>query len=101
MSEPNRHAHISAGETRGGSSGLVVELPAPGEDIRVLTSSERAGTLIAYLLAYHLGGSLARRPGGEGIVYRLALPEDQDTAHVEPPRPGWLENLLVRLESWD
>lgn len=101
VSEPNRHAHIARGETAGGSTGLVVELPAPGEDNGVLTSSERAGTLIAYLLAYHLGGSLTRGHGGEGSVYRLALPENQDAAHVDTPRPGWLENLLVRLESWD
>lgn len=101
VSEPNRHAHVEAGTTRGGDKALVLEVPAPAEGIGVLTASDRAGALIAYLLAFHVGGSLQRSRGGEGTVYRLALPEDQDRASVEPPRPGWLENLLVRLESWD
>lgn len=101
VNEPNRHAHLESGTTRAGDNGLVLEIPAPAEGITVLTGSDHAGTLIAYLLAYHLGGSLQRSRGGEGSVYRLALPEDQTQATVEPPRPGWLENLLVRLESWD
>jgi hypothetical protein len=99
--DPDRHARLDRGSTRSGVTGLSLEVPAAAPDADSLNASESAGVLTAYLLAFHLGGSMQLSRETEGAVYRLVLPEDQDNAVVDAPQPGWLDMLLMRLESWD
>jgi len=66
-----------------------------------LTARKAAGLLTAYLMAYHHGGSLRRQARDAGQAYVLTLPADPARVSLDPPRQGWLESLLVRLEGWD
>jgi two-component system, probable response regulator PhcQ len=55
-----------------------------------------ADLLLAWLLAVHMGGSLAIQASGQALV--LVLPEQPDQVEAPKINPDWHENLLIRLE---
>jgi len=55
-----------------------------------------AALLVAWLLAVHMGGSLAIQASGQTLV--LVLPEKPDQVEAPKINPDWHENLLIRLE---
>jgi hypothetical protein len=55
-----------------------------------------ADLLVAWLLAVHMGGSLAIQASGQTLV--LVLPEKPDQVEAPKINPDWHENLLIRLE---
>jgi len=66
-----------------------------------LTANVAAGLLTAYLLAYHHGGCLQLKSAAGQYQYVVVLPVEPTGRVLEPPQPGWLDSLLVRLEGWD
>ncbi|WP_353214817.1 response regulator [Salinisphaera hydrothermalis] len=66
-----------------------------------LTSSDAAGLMASYLLAFHHGGRLELETSQDRRRYMVTLPADPVSAHPKPLSSGWLAPLLVRLEGWD
>lgn len=73
-----------------------VATPADGG----LTARGAAGLMTAYLLAFHHGGRLESQSALGQRRYVLTLPAEPEEISLAPPKAGWLESILVRLEGW-
>lgn len=90
---------LAAGMAVSLSVPLAVPTVAPTDE--GLTASVAAGLLTVYLLAFHHGGGLELNVVDGQYQYVMTLPAEPEKMVLEPPQPGWLESLLVRLEGWD
>src|SRR5699024_2388525 len=92
-------ASLSATQT---NDGISLSLPLTGETATDdLTADAATGLLTAYLLVFHHGGRLALQAENDHNRYVMTLPANPSATVLPPPRAGWLEPLLVRLEGWD
>jgi two-component system probable response regulator PhcQ len=82
-----------------GAGGLTVTVTGAVPEGAMGAEATRAELLVAYLIAWHHGGSLTTALGAAGVRFVLRLPADPAGAVLPEPDADWLTEQFMLLQE--